>query len=259
MFAIFPLFLAIGCQENQSNENNLPPPGDYLFIKGPIKASDLSDSEKQILFQAFCRLKIEKRANGLYQFVYKSAKEANMNEELYNYFEKILNYSNKKIMDARFLKTRSDIILDDTLGTESGDNFVNADCVIWTIVALLNDLGVYDYSYGDVESTLSKKGYYIQGSGVSNSNIEAALGCFVNYKPVDKKDLRYSFYESDRHYMVVGRTKNSTNGYDYHCATVMFAHSGYVSFRNDQNPTADSINTYYDEDDVVKIYEITKK
>ncbi|MDE5568475.1 MAG: hypothetical protein K2I89_04205 [Muribaculaceae bacterium] len=154
LISIFVLIIFTSCQSElllDEPEPSLP----YLNIDGEIDINNLSAEELQILFLASQRFQLICNEDGLYEISPKNYKELSISENIFCFFQEIVESSNDNC-DIR----RHNLISRDPIGYGS-------DCVVW---AIANATGM---SYYDVfNHVLASTGFV----GVTKDNMFSVLG-----------------------------------------------------------------------------------
>lgn len=205
----------------------------FLSIEHPIIFSQLSSYEKQIMAEAFLRLTIVKDNDGTVRFEQKTAEEVNVSDEIFDFFVKTLENTNKKYLELVSCKTRTGVWDNDSTASDN-EQEKGVDCVVRSIFNILTqDFKLTNYTYNMVLAELTQKGYYIPGQGTIRACIGDALSCFFNTQLVDPTQYKYAD-PSTNHYFLVQKTDLGNNHYAYHSETPIIAGGGGFYCRNDQ-------------------------
>lgn len=216
---IIVVFIAIlggflySCQEESSEDTasaNLP----YLsFNNYPGTAiSDLSENDLNALISAFKRIDLKKE-NGLYRIDTKSATQINISDNLFLYFEDLIEKNNNRILKegsnfALAPRTRN--------GGENGNS--SNDCVSVAIVKIAKSMH-YSMSLSEVKKWVESK---YGTNGVPSSKISEVLNHYFVYESVS---IREGFTPpSGRQVFVVMKGR----GNEGHAARYMGCNNGLV-------------------------------
>lgn len=137
------------CQ-NEEIQETIPVDLPYLSFSGNAETeiSNLSESDLKVLGLAFERLKLVEE-DGLFRMVTKSATQINISEELFDYFEGIVERSNERILNSNLslvprIKTKSE-------GGGSPNN-----CVAKAVVEIAGQMG-HSMSLSQVERWIEER------------------------------------------------------------------------------------------------------
>lgn len=230
----------------------------FLSIEHPIIISQLSSYEKQIMAEAFSRLTIVKDNDGTVRFEQQTAEEVNVSDEIFDFFVKTLENTNKKYLELVSSKTRTGVWDNDSTASDN-DQENGVDCVVYSILNILTlDFEYTNYTYNMVLTELIQKGYYIPGQGTIRACIGDALSCFFNTQLVNPTQYKYAD-PSTNHYFLVKKTDLGNNHYSYHSETPQMSLGGAFICRDDQLSTDTTTQNVVFFSEIESLYVLTAK
>lgn len=201
IYIVFISFIAsiivfIGCQQEESpagpNDN-----GAYLSFSPNVDFDNLTKGDWEVISRAFTRINLRENEDGLFEIPYKSGAEINMSDELFGFFEDVLERSNAKILsgvDYNRIKIRN---LEEDVST-------NADCVARSIAFATG------MDYDEVSAYIIER--YGRNS-VPSSDFYSVMNHFCNGAQVglsmfNGMDIAYN---SSNKYVIVIGAKHAVN------------------------------------------------
>ena len=232
----------------------------YLQIDGDIDLNALSTSDKEILGKAFKRISIIKGRDGIYKLLQNCGEEVKISENIYESFKKIVKVTNMEVESFTKGRTRFGIWDNDT--TFDGDNEEaekRVDCVVYSILGIMNDLGIEAaYTYDLVKQEFISAGYYIEGEGTIRMFVQNALVCFFRVESIDNREYS-SVDASNGNYLVIRRTDLGDGHYGYHSETAVMSGGGGFMCRNDQLTADSSMYDFVGYSDIDCMFKLSKK
>lgn len=225
--AIAIIAVMFSCQQDDSLTNKTAH-SKFLSIEHDIVYEQLTPSELNTLGLAFVRFDFKKNDEGKLVMKQKAGSEVGVSENIFVYFQKLLNQSN---MGKIFVKNKATRVYEDSI-SESGDGRPSGDCVIYSILAQLRDMDrLYGRTYSSIKSELEELGLY--RDGVLLSDMTAALNQYFSIN--DSMSVNNFNVDAGKHVIVAIRIKKPDGTYDYHSCSVICATNGVFLCRDDQN------------------------
>lgn len=226
MMSLISLTFLIGCQQEESFEE-VYDNGDYLSLSPNVNYDQLTDTDLEILSEAFVRLDIRTNEDGLFDITQKSGKDINISEELFNYFHLIAENTNERILSD--IQYSRNIVQTRQEGLSSG-----TDCVAYSIAfATGQDVGEIDSwitsQYGN--NGVSSEKFYSVMRHFNENGVQVSCSMFNHMTINDKTTRKYIIVLNYSHAVnVVQKNGNNIMYYDaqnrrhFFCTTLDVTH-----------------------------------